>query len=64
MLVKLFSVFGESLAKADSQFSMSSHDRRISSHDRRMDQDTSALDPGLLQAVLADPILLQAVPNP
>ena len=26
-----------------------------------MDQDTSALDPGLLQAVLADPILLQAV---
>ena len=54
MLVKLFSAFGESLAEADSQFSRSSHDRR-------MDQGTSALDPGLLQAVLADPILLQAV---
>ena len=26
-----------------------------------MDQDNSALDPGLLQAVLADPVLLQAV---
>lgn len=54
MLAKIISVFGESLAEADSQFSRSSHDRR-------MDQDTSALDPGLLQAVLADPILLQAV---
>ena len=47
-------VHGESLAKADSQFS-------LSSHERRMDQDNSALDPGLLQAVLADPVLLQAV---
>ena len=26
-----------------------------------MDQDNTALDPGLLQAVLADPVLLQAV---
>ena len=50
----MFPVHGESHAEADSQFS-------LSSQERRMDQDNSALDPGLLQAVLADPILLQAV---
>ena len=54
ILCFFFTVYGESLAKADSQFS-------LSSHERRMDQDNSALDPGLLQAVLADPVLLQAV---